>query len=62
MNYASLSQSTKLLKGAPANGVENPPSIGSHNLEGQTTTKVAFFAAHVVKHSSAPLPVLFDAK
>jgi len=62
MNFASLSQSMKLLKGASVNGVENLPGIGSHRWVGQTTTKVDFFAGHVVKHSFAPLPVLFAAK
>jgi hypothetical protein len=62
MNFASLFQLTLHPKGVSANGVENPPGIGSHSWVGQTTTKVDFFAELVVKHSCAPLRVLLAAK
>jgi len=62
MNYANHSLLTLHPEGVSANGVENPPGIGSHRWVGQTTTKASFFAELVVRHSFAPLPVLLAAK
>jgi hypothetical protein len=62
MNYASLSQSAKHQREASVNGVGNPRCIELHNLMAQTTTKVDFFAVHVVKRSFVLLQALFVAK